>query len=85
MKGNTYELVNGVWQKTKFLAKKATAPVVAIGSSLVASTASALDTAAAITAIQSAGTDADTVGGAVVVLIAGLIVFGIVFGLMRKA
>lgn len=65
--------------------KKIGASVTGLGALAVSSSANALDTAAAITAIEAAGTSADTVGGAVVVLIAGLIVFGIVFGLMRKA
>lgn len=45
----------------------------------------AMDTVSAIAAIEIAGVDSNSVGGAVVVLIAGLIVFSIVFGLMRKA
>ena len=65
--------------------KKIGTGATAFGALCLTGTANALDTAAAITAVEQAGTDADTVGGAVVVLIAGLIVFGIVFGLMRKA
>ncbi len=47
--------------------------------------ANAIDTTTIGTALTNAGTDASTVGDMVIGLIAGIIVFGIVITLMRKA
>lgn len=60
------------------------APVAAGASSLYASTVSADWLTDAQTALTAAGTDGKTIGGYVIVVVAGMAVIGLAIAVMRK-